>query len=86
MPWAWTVAWSCMDIRTGQILNWPYPVKDIDLNLPLLEAASTVWREVHLYHKPKTRLGPNGQMENNWTPQDVDLYSWLEEESRKRYA
>lgn len=86
MPWAWTVAWACLDNRTGQVLNWPYPTKPLDYNQPVLDAAYAVWRVVHLFHKPQTRPGPRGSVESNWTPEDVDMFAWLEEEAKKRYA
>ena len=74
MPWPWKAAGACLDLRTGQVVNWPWPNGDYARNEFALDAMYQVWRVAHLFHKP-TML--NGK--SNWTPEDVDLYAWLQE-------
>lgn len=79
MPWAWSVATACLDLETGQVLNWPFPTSDYPRNEPVLEAAHRVWRAWYLFHKPKSRPGPGKTTVSNWTGTDIDFYDWLEE-------
>lgn len=78
MPWPWSIAVTCLDIATGQVINWPLPIRDFRENEFILEACWRVWRVVHLHHKPKsTKVGK--KMKANWTPVDVDLFAFLTE-------
>jgi hypothetical protein len=76
MPWPWSIAVACLDMSTGQILNWPIPQGGFVDNEFILEACWRIWRVVHLHQKPRTR-GSGKNMKNNWTPSDVDLFAWL---------
>ena len=61
------------------------PTKDYQENEFVLMACWRTWRVVHLYHKPKT-TGSGKSMKNNWTPEDVDLISFLTENARKGWT
>lgn len=81
MPWPWALAIACLDMRTGQVLNWPEPMADYPQNAFKLSAAKQVWSVWNLMTKPKTRSNAQGGMETNWTPEDIDWYAELEEMS-----
>lgn len=76
MPWPWKAATACLDFRTGTIINWPWPADDFTRNEFVLDAMYRVWRVWNLFHKPTMIAG-----KSNWTPEDVDLYAWLQEQA-----
>jgi hypothetical protein len=85
MPWPWSIAIACLDLSSGQVLNWPLPTSDFEDNNYILKCAYEVWRVVHLHNKPKT-TGKGKSMKTNWTPHDVDYFAYLTENARKGWT
>lgn len=75
MPWPWKLARACLDLSTGQVIQYPTAGAYLE-NEFLIDAMTFVWRVWALFNKPKHRH-ENGQTVGNWTPADIDLFDWL---------
>jgi hypothetical protein len=65
MPWPWALARACLDMQTGNVINWPRPQLDYDENAYTISAMLQVWRTWKLFYKPKA----------DWTADDVAFYA-----------
>ncbi len=72
MPWPWVLCTHCMDLQTGNILNWPLG-PDWEKNAPVLQAMRDTWQG-YLFHV-RTR----DPKHTKWTEWEVSYESWLQE-------
>ena len=67
MPWPWAVARHCLNMQSGDVVHWPYPMRSWRYNAPILTAMQGVWRAWQFFSRPAA----------DWTPHDIDYYDWL---------
>ena len=71
MPWPWVLCTHCMDMQSGNILNWPLG-QDWERNAPVLAAMRDTWHG-WLFH---TRT--NNPKHTKWTEWEVGYEEWLQ--------
>lgn len=76
MPWPWKLARTCLDLTTGQLIQYPANGAYLE-NEFLIDAMNIVWRVWKLFYTPMSRQ-VGDQTVSNWTPADIDLYDWLD--------
>lgn len=72
MPWPWLLCTHCMDLQSGNILNWPLG-PDWEKNAPVLQAMRDTWQG-YLFH-----VRTSDPKHTKWSEWEVSYESWLQE-------
>lgn len=75
MPWPWTIASACLNLSTGQIVQYPLAGAYRE-NAFVIDAMTMVWRVWKLFNTPMSKM-VGDQVVTMWTGSDIDFYDWL---------